>query len=79
MHNPCFDCWNRYGHQYTKDCDKKCGYADAIKDIKWLISNWFSALEDEGCDPWKYDKCIHMSDKYRYTREDYKEYLKTVY
>ena len=51
MHSPCFDCWNRYGHQYTKDCDKKCEYADAIKDIKWLIGNWFSALEDEGCDP----------------------------
>ena len=47
MHSPCFDCWNRYGHQYTKDCDKKCEYADAIKDIKWLISNWFSTLEDE--------------------------------
>ena len=34
MYNPCFECWNRYGKQYTKDCDDKCDYAHAISRLR---------------------------------------------
>lgn len=48
------------------------------KDIKLLISRWFSALEDEGVYPWALEECIEMANKYYYTEEDYKKYLSTV-
>lgn len=48
------------------------------EDIKKLIGYWFSALEDEGCEPWKNEECINMARKYGYTSEDYKKYLSTI-
>ena len=48
------------------------------KDIRLLISNWFSALEDEGTEPWAIEECIEMANKYCYTEEDYKKYLSTI-
>lgn len=48
------------------------------KDIKLFISKWFVALEDEGVDPWKQDDCVVVAEKYRYTKEDYKEYVNTL-
>ena len=48
------------------------------KDINLLIGNWFSALEDEGADPWTIEECIEMANKYYYTEEDYRKYLKTI-
>lgn len=34
MHNPCFECWNRYGHSYTEECDNTCEYAHALSKLK---------------------------------------------
>lgn len=48
------------------------------KDIKWLIGKWFSALEDEGVNPWADNECIEIANKYLYTEEDYKKYLSTI-
>ena len=48
------------------------------EDIKKLIGYWFSALEDEGCEPWENEECINMARKYGYTREDYEKYLSTI-
>ena len=48
------------------------------KDIKLLIGKWFSALEDEGVDPWINKECIEMANKHLYTEDDYKEYLSTI-
>lgn len=48
------------------------------EDINKLIGYWFSALEDEGCEPWKNEECINMARKYGYTMEDYKKYLSTI-
>lgn len=48
------------------------------KDIKLLIGKWFSALEDEGANPWTHEECIEMAKKYWYTEDDYKKYLNTV-
>lgn len=48
------------------------------KDIKLLIGKWFSALEDEGINPWLNKECIEMANKYWYTEEDYKKYLNTI-
>ena len=51
---------------------------EMVKDIKKLIGCWFSALEDEGCEPWENEECINMARKYGYTSEDYKKYLSTI-
>lgn len=48
------------------------------KDIKLLIGKWFSALEDEGIDPWKQKDCVEMTNKYWYTEDDYKKYLNAI-
>lgn len=48
------------------------------KDIKLLLGKWFSALEDEGADPWVDKDCVAMANKYWYTEEDYKKYLSTI-
>lgn len=31
MHEPCFECLNRRGFGYTKDCDDACEYAHKLK------------------------------------------------
>ncbi len=36
MYNPCFECWNRYGKQYSEECDNSCEYAVAVKVINNL-------------------------------------------
>ena len=36
MYNPCFECHNRYGKQYTTECDSKCDYAKMAKEKKLL-------------------------------------------
>lgn len=48
------------------------------EDIKVLLGKWFSALEDEGVNPWMLEECIKMASKYWYTEEDYKSYLNTI-
>ena len=48
------------------------------KDINLLLGKWFSALEDEGVDPWTNKDCITMANKYWYTEEKYKKYLNTI-
>lgn len=48
------------------------------KDIKLLLGRWFSALEDEGVNPWERDNCVETANKYWYTEEDYKKYLNTI-
>jgi hypothetical protein len=34
MYNPCLECLNRYGHDYTEDCDNKCQYANVMSKLK---------------------------------------------
>lgn len=51
---------------------------EMVKDIKKLIGYWFSALEDEGCEPLDDKECINMARKYGYTIEDYQKYLSTI-
>ena len=48
------------------------------RDIKLLIGRWFSALEDEGINPWINEECVEMANKYWYTEADYKKYLNTI-
>ena len=52
---------------------------EMLKDIHMLIGNWFCALEDEGCDPWKDPECIAMAWKYGYTKKKYNKFLSTIY
>ena len=33
MYSPCFECLNRYGKQYSEECDNTCEYAVAVKYI----------------------------------------------
>ena len=51
---------------------------DVKRDIKLLISRWFSSLEDEGVNPWQDEDCVAMADKYQYTVQDYQEFLRTL-
>ena len=48
------------------------------KDIKLLLGRWFSALEDEGVNPWMNEERMEIANKYWYTEEDYKKYLNTI-
>ena len=34
MYNPGFECMNRYGRQYTEECDSKCEYANVMFQLK---------------------------------------------
>ena len=34
MYNPCFECLNRYGKQYTEECDNTCEYAYQLSKLK---------------------------------------------
>lgn len=37
MFNPCVEhCFNRYGKQYSSECDENCDYAKAVKEKKML-------------------------------------------
>ena len=47
-------------------------------DIKMLIGKWFSALEDEGMNPWIDKECMEIANKHWYTEEDYQKYLSTI-
>lgn len=47
-------------------------------DIKILLGHWFSALEDEGVDPWMLKESADMANKYGYTKDDYQKYLNTI-
>lgn len=48
------------------------------KDIYQLIGKWFSALEDDGINPWMNEECINVANKHYYTETDYKSYLRTL-
>lgn len=48
------------------------------EDIYQLIGKWFSALEDEGINPWMNEECIDVANKHYYTEADYKNYLRTL-
>ena len=47
------------------------------KYIRLLIGRWFSALEDEGVNPWSDEECMKTANKYWYTEEDYRKYLRS--
>lgn len=34
MYSPCFECMNRYGRQYTEECDSTCDYAYQLSKLK---------------------------------------------
>ena len=48
------------------------------QDLKELFSWWFSALDDEGIDPWRDEECVAMANKYQYTTQDYQDFLRTL-
>lgn len=52
---------------------------EILKDIEFLIGSWFSALEDEGGNPWENEECMSMANKYGYTKEDYQKYCRKIY
>ena len=47
MHNPCFECWNRYGHSYTEECDNTCDYAISIAKRNNIIEYLLDLVEEE--------------------------------
>ena len=63
-----------------------CGYPlqvtplneDIMKDIHFLLSGWFVALEDEGVNPWEQEECVTMANKYQYTMQEYQAFLRTL-
>lgn len=46
MYSPCFECMNRYGKQYSEECDNTCEYAVAVKFIGEL-QNEIKVLQDK--------------------------------
>lgn len=34
MYSPCLECLNRYGHDYTEECDTACAYARDLAKLK---------------------------------------------
>lgn len=36
LYYPCFECQNKYGRQYSAECDGQCDYAIAVKEKKEL-------------------------------------------
>ena len=49
MFNPCVDyCWNRFGREYSKDCDNTCEFAKIAKELdkyKELFEKLYSAFD----------------------------------
>ena len=48
------------------------------REIYQLIGKLFSALEDEGINPWTNKECMEIANKHWYTEENYKNYLNTI-
>jgi hypothetical protein len=53
-YNPCFECLNRYGREYSEDCDNRCEYAytihlrnATIEDLHTTIDNLEIKLAEE--------------------------------
>lgn len=40
MFSPCFECYNRYGKQYTKECDTACEYAMITNIFKTILTHY---------------------------------------
>lgn len=87
------DCWyavDDEGNGYQKvyfGCPNAMYVLDTVEpekervsrdDIVLLLGKWFSALEDEGCNPWKIEECVKFADKYHYIKTDYKKFLNTI-
>lgn len=51
---------------------------DIMKDIHFLLSSWFVALEDEGVNPWEQEECVAMANRYQYTLQEYQAFLRTL-
>lgn len=34
MYSPCVECYNRYGREYSEECDNKCDYANILSKLK---------------------------------------------
>lgn len=43
--NPCFECQNRYGHDYCEECDGYCLYAKDVKSYKQKIERVLDKME----------------------------------
>lgn len=44
LYQPCFECLNRYGHSYTKECDTTCAYASEVAALKQQLNTESNAL-----------------------------------
>lgn len=49
MYNPCFECVNKRGWQYTSKCDDICDYAQMVKKSKGILLKIASAISDSDC------------------------------
>lgn len=47
-------------------------------DVKLLLGHWFCALENNGANPWQMKECMKLVSKYRYTKEEYNNYLNLI-
>lgn len=39
LHNPCFECKNHYGREYSSDCDKNCIFAKSVNDLHAILNS----------------------------------------
>lgn len=64
MYNPCFECMNRYGRQYTEECDNKCDYALSKLKAYGGIDEVLSVMRGERIPIAMLDK-EHIDDTFR--------------
>lgn len=56
MFNPCFEhCYNRYGKQYSSECDEKCEFAKMVKEKKII---------EEELEQYKLGDCMNNCEHY---------------
>ena len=48
MYNPCETCYNRFGHEYTPDCDEQCEFASLVKENKRLRAELSNIIHGRG-------------------------------
>ena len=49
LHNPCFECKNHYGREYSAACDKTCIFAKSVKELNALrrFKDYWDSLRGE--------------------------------
>ena len=63
MYTPCWECLNRYGRQYSKECDDTCEYANEVKLKDIRIEELSEKLRQRNC------QIAELEVKLAYTNE----------